>query len=576
MDKKCEKLFNQLLGKSRAGANKRSLFTGTSSTADSTMSAQNSVEPLKFKTPRARGSAVDAVVQKTHGTRSSSKARGHNPAVNNSLGASLCTVSLGECFEAMLRSHKLSAEEKCAINWHRANLEMSNGADLRKLSNEEWDQDDIYAFEGDHSAIKGGFTQIVQALEMTVDIQYGYIVEEIIHDQQRVRIKGLNMPEIEADAVVVTVPLGILKAGSICFNPPLPPRKVAAINRLGYGSLLKVALHFERSFWDSIDFVGYASQRRGRFPILIDGSPIYGKPILVVMTTGEEADFMEQKSDAWIRSRLLKVLRNIYGDSSVPEPLFCHITRWRSDRLSRGTYSYIPPRSSGRDYDILSLPVFGGKSIMAGVDPASDHSEEASSVAAEETVASLQPSPRSRRQNRLRLFFAGEATNRYFPATAHGAFLSGIREAQLLHRHYEFNETPQAQHIFNRDGEDGMPDGKVMRERVHVRRSFRVSLIQQQLYRSPKKHENAFASAKSASSIPAVQEPHARNGSTARRSPIQHQPHQRSRRSRMNRRLPSRIRDDFHVPGWQKRSHSDQTSSETLSSTKRRRKRSPK
>jgi lysine-specific histone demethylase 1 len=42
------------------------------------------------------------------------------------------------------------------------------------------------------------------------------------------------------DAVLVTVPLGVLKAGSIAFQPPLPQRKQEAIERMGFGTLNKV------------------------------------------------------------------------------------------------------------------------------------------------------------------------------------------------------------------------------------------------------------------------------------------------------------------------------------------------
>jgi len=42
------------------------------------------------------------------------------------------------------------------------------------------------------------------------------------------------------DAVVVTVPLGCLKAGDVRFQPPLPEEKQAAIRGLGYGLLNKV------------------------------------------------------------------------------------------------------------------------------------------------------------------------------------------------------------------------------------------------------------------------------------------------------------------------------------------------
>ena len=43
------------------------------------------------------------------------------------------------------------------------------------------------------------------------------------------------------DAVLVTAPVGVLKKGTITFDPPLPPHKQAAISRMGFGLLNKVA-----------------------------------------------------------------------------------------------------------------------------------------------------------------------------------------------------------------------------------------------------------------------------------------------------------------------------------------------
>lgn len=43
------------------------------------------------------------------------------------------------------------------------------------------------------------------------------------------------------DAVLVTVPLGVLKKGSIQFSPHLPVRKQEAVRRVGFGLLNKVS-----------------------------------------------------------------------------------------------------------------------------------------------------------------------------------------------------------------------------------------------------------------------------------------------------------------------------------------------
>ena len=47
-----------------------------------------------------------------------------------------------------------------------------------------------------------------------------------------------------AEAVLVTVPLGVLKENVIVFDPPLPEEKQSAIDRLGFGNLNKVRIFF--------------------------------------------------------------------------------------------------------------------------------------------------------------------------------------------------------------------------------------------------------------------------------------------------------------------------------------------
>lgn len=105
----------------------------------------------------------------------------------------------------------------------------------------------------------------------------------------------------------------------------------------------------------------------------------------------------------FVCSRCIAVLRGIFGQSGVPQPKETVVTRWRADPWSRGSYSFVAVGSSGSDYDLLASPVIPpnsqGVSITSG--PA-------------------------------RLFFAGEHTIRNYPATVHGAFLSGLREASRI------------------------------------------------------------------------------------------------------------------------------------------------
>ena len=57
-----------------------------------------------------------------------------------------------------------------------------------------------------------------------------------------------------ADAVIVSVPLGVLKANTISFHPPLPEWKTQAITNLGFGLLNKVSwsIGINITLWDRV------------------------------------------------------------------------------------------------------------------------------------------------------------------------------------------------------------------------------------------------------------------------------------------------------------------------------------
>ncbi|CAI5515775.1 unnamed protein product, partial [Closterium sp. Naga37s-1] len=51
------------------------------------------------------------------------------------------------------------------------------------------------------------------------------------------------------DAAIITLPLGVLKAGVVTFSPALSTRKQGAIRRVGFGNVNKVFFFYNTTFW---------------------------------------------------------------------------------------------------------------------------------------------------------------------------------------------------------------------------------------------------------------------------------------------------------------------------------------
>ena len=101
-----------------------------------------------------------------------------------------------------------------------------------------------------------GYDLVIRGLLPDVPIVYDAAVERIRWTPQggaatavthidggvsvRVAVAGGEAVEVAADAVIVTVPLGVLQEGRPAFDPPLPEWKRSAISALGAGLLNKV------------------------------------------------------------------------------------------------------------------------------------------------------------------------------------------------------------------------------------------------------------------------------------------------------------------------------------------------
>jgi monoamine oxidase len=196
----------------------------------------------------------------------------------------------------------------------------------------------------------------------------------------------------EVDAVVCTIPLGVLKDGSVTFDPPLPKDKQSAIQSLGTGLLNKCVLTFAKRFWQNSDFLGLADASHSY--LVLNAAKYTTKPVLLFMYGGSFAKEMEDWTDAAVVEDCLLVLRRMCGRDSVTPPLDYHVTRWGQDPYARMSFTYVPPGVSAHDtLSAMRQPIF-------------DHTGRFPV-----------------------LMFAGEHTTPYHPSTIHGAYFSGIREA---------------------------------------------------------------------------------------------------------------------------------------------------
>lgn len=259
--------------------------------------------------------------------------------------------------------------------------------DLDKLSSLLYDEGE--EFGGEEKISTNGYDTIPNYLANGINIELNQRVTNIDYSENTVKVTHNGIIS-EADYAIVTVPLGVLKNNKITFLPTLPSTKQNAINKIGMNCVNKFLLTWDTAFWDDVQYISYTPDIKDKFNYFVNVKKFHTSTnALMTFAYADYARQTETMTDNQIIDEIMAHLKDIYGNS-IPNPTNLLRTKWNSNENSYGAYSFTAIDTEMQHFNDLAQEVNN------------------------------------------KLFFAGEHTEIDYFSTAHGAYLSGIREADKI------------------------------------------------------------------------------------------------------------------------------------------------
>ena len=275
------------------------------------------------------------------------------------------------------------------LRWmHSAYTEFDTGGPIEALSAYYFDEDDAY--DGEDVVVTTGYDSILGPLAAGLDIRLNAPVASVEYERGDGALVRAGGKEYESSFVVCTLPLGVLQGGDVTFDPALPSRTRKHIKRQAMGNVSKIAFKFDEAFWPTdIQYFGLMTKAKGRWTYCLNYRTFSDENVLLGVSVGKYAGQIEAKGEAAMKADALKALSEMFN-RSIPAPRQTLVTRWSQNLYSRGAYTYAPVGIQPENFDDLSRPI--------------------------DDVIVL----------------AGEHTTFDFHATTHGAYLSGLRAAEII------------------------------------------------------------------------------------------------------------------------------------------------
>jgi monoamine oxidase len=306
--------------------------------------------------------------------------------------ANSATEENDETFQAFLDRSQYSPAQKHQASafvegFNAARRDVIGTASLAK------DQRAADAIDGDRAfRIHEGYEAFIHSLARGVDVRLNSVVEAIAWKPGSATVRISGTDPLRARQVIITVPLSVLQAGAIRFDPA-PAAIPEAIHLLRFGDAFRVTFLFDRAFWEDnreTAYAGFLFSDEPLFPVWWTGLPAEPRAI-TAWSAGPKADALIGLSADDVIARARETLSRLLKTPTLPtHRAWFH--DWHADPFARGAYSYVPARA---------LP-------------------------ARRTLA--EPLDHT-------LYFAGEHTDLLgYGGTVHGAIASGRRAAQQIIR----------------------------------------------------------------------------------------------------------------------------------------------
>jgi len=311
-----------------------------------------------------------------------------------SLLAAGTDIALSQAIADALIPLKLTPAQQSLVNYQiSVNLEHKYGGSIQSMSLRSFDTLSTRPF-GSADRMVLGFDSICRDLLRNIRLLTNQVVVGVNYTATGVTVSTASGLIVSADYAIITLPLGVLKSGSVKFNPPLPTTKQTAINRLVPGLVDHLVLRFNTSYWPkSTEYFNYSADpsNPGLFSEIINVN--YYDPsnaILSMFVVGQSLTSLNRLSETGVVAAAMQVLTKLFKNPLLPQPIASFYKRWSDDPMTMGSFSLLGVNATISDRAALAAPVMS------------------------------------------RVFFAGEACSVSNPNSVDGAYDTGLDAARAI------------------------------------------------------------------------------------------------------------------------------------------------